>query len=82
MLCDRICGTMNNMRRRDAGYLLIGLGVGLIFAAISMVWLFTLWSHHMFIIGIRLRPASILLTFPFLLVLIGSTLVYRGKNET
>jgi hypothetical protein len=73
--------TINHMRRREVAFLLIGLGVGLIFAVAAIVW-FALWFHHMFIIGIRLNPASIVLTLPFLLVLIGSMLLYPRKRES
>jgi hypothetical protein len=68
------------MRRREAAFLLIGFGGGLIFAAAAIVGL-ALWFHHMFIVGIQLKPASMVLTIPFLLVLIGSMLLYRGKGE-
>ena len=54
--------------------------MGLIFAVAAIVW-FVLWFHHMFIIGIRLNPASIVLTLPFVLLLIGTVLLYRSKNE-
>jgi uncharacterized membrane protein len=67
------------MRRREIAYLLIGLGVGLIFAVTPIAWF--VWFHHMFIIGIKWNPASIVLTLPFLLVLIGSILLYRSKSE-
>lgn len=70
---------VNPMRRREVAYLLIGLGVGLIFAVAPIVWF--VWFHHMFIIGMKWNPASIVLTFPLLLVLIGSTLLYRSKSE-
>ena len=64
------------MRRREIAYLLIGLGVGFIFAVASMAWF--VWFHHMFIIGIKWNPASIVLTLPFLLVLIGSIQIGRA----
>jgi heme/copper-type cytochrome/quinol oxidase subunit 1 len=70
----------NHMRRREVAYLLIGLGVGLIFAVAAIVW-FAVWFHHMFIIGIKWNPASIVLTLPFLLVLTGSMLLYWSKSE-
>jgi hypothetical protein len=68
---------VNHMRRREVAYLLIGLGVGLIFAVAAIGW----FAVHMFIIGIKWNPASIVLTLPFLLVLIGSMLLYRSRSE-
>jgi hypothetical protein len=65
------------MKRREVAYLLIGLGAGIIFAVAPITW----WFHHMFIIGIKWSPASIVLTFPFLLVLIGSILLHRSNPE-
>jgi hypothetical protein len=66
------------MTRREIGFLLIGLGAGLILAVAAIIG-FVLWFHHMFIMGIQWHPASIVLALPFLFVLIGVTLLYRGK---
>ena len=68
------------MKRREAAFLLIGLGIGLIFAVLTIIE-FTLWLRHMFIIGVKWLPASAVLTLPFLLVAIGSILLYRNKSE-
>ena len=59
--------------------LLIGLGVGLILVVVAAIGF--VWFHHMFIIGISWRPSSAVLTLPFLLVLLGSILLYRRKDE-
>ncbi|HET6169684.1 MAG TPA: hypothetical protein VFE01_05860 [Terracidiphilus sp.] len=68
------------MKRREVAFLLIGLGIGLIFAVVGVVE-FILWFHHMFIAGIKWHPASIVLALPFLLILIGSMLLYRNNSE-
>lgn len=68
------------MKRREIAFLLIGLGIGLIASAVvaaEFVW----WFHHMFIVGIQWVPASVVLFLPFLFVLIGALLLYRGKSD-
>ena len=52
------------MSKRELGFLVIGLGIGLLFAAVAMVE-FVLWFHHMFTLGFAWRPGSILLALPF-----------------
>jgi hypothetical protein len=69
------------MTKREVGFLLVGLGVGLILAVAAIVY-FVLWFHHMFIMGIQWHPASIALALPFLFVLIGSILLYCGRSGT
>ena len=68
------------MTRRELALLLIGLGVGLILAVAAAIE-FVLWFHHMFVMGFGWRPGSVLLTLPFLLILLGSILLYRSKGE-
>jgi len=70
------------MTRREVAFLLIELGVGLILAVVAIVE-FILWFHRMFIVGIRLSwsPGSIVLALPFILMLIGSMLLFPGKGE-
>jgi heme/copper-type cytochrome/quinol oxidase subunit 1 len=68
------------MTRREVAFLLIGLGTGLVFA-VAVVIEFVMWFHHMFIVGISWRPGSIVLAVPFLLILIGSTLLIRSKGQ-
>jgi hypothetical protein len=69
------------MTRREVGFLLIGLGVGLILAAAATVEL-VLWFHHAFIFGVSWRPGSAFLALlPFLLVLLGSLLLFRRKSK-
>ncbi|HWG21701.1 MAG TPA: hypothetical protein VG225_14310 [Terracidiphilus sp.] len=68
------------MTRREARFLLIGLGAGLMLA-VALVIEFVLWFHHMFIVGFRWRPESLVLAVPFLLVLFGSILLHCRKNE-
>ena len=67
------------MTRRQVAFLLIVLGVSPLLLFVAATW-FALF-HHMFIIGIRLRPASIVLALPFLFILIGVILLYRGKRQ-
>jgi hypothetical protein len=68
------------MKRREVAFLLIGLGAGLIFAGVAIVW-FVLWFHHVFIFGIRWNPASVVMAIPFILVLIGSILLFGRRGE-
>lgn len=60
--------------------MLIGLGTGLILAVLAII-AFALWFHHMFIVGIRWRPGSLLLALPFLLIAIGIALAHRGAPQ-
>jgi hypothetical protein len=66
------------MSRREVAFLLLGLGVGLMFAVLALVEL-ALSFHRMFIVGIRWTPASVVLAIPFLLVLSGVLILYRGR---
>jgi len=68
------------MTRREVGFLLIGLGAGLVFAVAAVIE-FVLSFHQMFIVGIRFLPLSVVLTVPFLLVLLGLILLRRRKDE-
>jgi gamma-glutamyl-gamma-aminobutyrate hydrolase PuuD len=68
------------MTKREVGFLLIGLGAGLILAVAAIIE-FVLWFHNMFIIGIQWHPASIVLALPFLFMLVGLILAYRGKSQ-
>lgn len=68
------------MTRREVEFLLIGLGVGLIFAVVAIIE-FVMWFHHMFIIGISWRPGSVVLALPLILTLTGSILLYHSKGE-
>ena len=68
------------MSRREVAFLLIGLGAGLIFAAVAIIE-FVLWFHHMFILGVRWTPASVVLAIPFLLVLSGLLILYCGGGR-
>lgn len=68
------------MNRREVGFLLIGLGAGLILA-VAVVIEFVFWFHHMFIVGIQWRPGSVVLALPFLLVVFGMMLLRHRKDE-
>jgi len=68
------------MSRREVGFLLIGLGTGLVLS-FAVAIQFLLWFHHMFIAGIRWRPESVVLTVPFLLILFGLILPRQRKDE-
>ena len=71
--------TICDMTRREVGFLLIGLGAGLVFAVAAVIE-FVLSLHRMFIVGIHFRPLSVVLTVPFLLVLFGLILLRRRKD--
>ena len=74
--------SMVGMSRREVAFLLIGLGLGLMLAVAEVIWLFVVWSHHMFIVGMRLSPGLALLGIPFLLLLVGVLLLYRSRSGT
>ena len=69
---------MDEMTRREAAFLLIGLGLGLILAVVAVVEL-VLAFHHTFIMGISWRPGTILLGFPFVLILAGAVMLRRPR---
>jgi hypothetical protein len=71
---------MDAMTKREAAFLLIGLGVGLLLAVVAVVEL-VLTFHHTFIMGISWRPGTILLALPFLLVLIGAVMLRRPSRS-
>jgi hypothetical protein len=66
------------MSKRELGFLLIGFGIGLLFAVAAVVES-VLWFHHMFIIGFAWRPGSIVLALPFVLIAIGIVLSRRAR---
>jgi hypothetical protein len=69
------------MTRREVGFLLFGLGAGLVLAvAVAIELLFGF--HHMFIVGIQWRPESVVFTVPFLLMLSGLILLRQRKDES
>ena len=68
------------MSGRQLGFLLIGLGAGLVLSFAGAIE-FLLWFHHMFIVGIRWRPESVVLTLPFLLILFGLILLRQRKDK-
>jgi len=61
--------------------MLIGLGSGLLLSVVAVIELAALF-HHMFIVGVRLRPASVLLLLPFFLIVAGATLLLRSRSQT
>ena len=68
------------MARRELGFLLSGLGAGLVLAVVAVIE-FVISFHHMFIVGISWRPGSLLLAEPFLLILFGLILLRRLKDR-
>ena len=68
------------MARRELGFLLSGLGAGLVLAVVAVIE-FVISFHHMFIVGISWRPGSLLLAVPFLLILFGLILLRRRKDR-
>ncbi len=69
------------VRARELAFLLVGLGVGLMFAVAAIVEVMTWWWHHMFIIGFHWGPGLIVLALPFLLIALGSILIYRTRSN-
>jgi len=68
---------MGGMTKREAAFLLIGLGIGLIVAVVAVVEL-VLTFHRTFILGISWHPGTILLALPFLLIIIGAIMLRRA----
>ena len=66
------------MTKREAAFLLIGLGVGLIVAVVAVVELVFAF-HRTFIMGISWRQGTILLGLPFALILAGAVMLRRPK---
>jgi len=67
------------MTKREVGFPLIGLGIGLTLAVAAIIE-FVLWFHHMFLVGIQWGPESILLAVPFALILAGGFLLFRERS--
>jgi hypothetical protein len=67
------------MTKRETGFLLIGLGVGLVFAVCVLIR-FLLFFQHFYGSDIHLNPASVVLAIPFLLIVAGVILIYRRKK--
>ena len=68
------------MNRREAGFLLIGLGVGLLIAAAEVIE-FAFWLRHMFIVEMKFGPSSLLLLLPPLLIFTGAILLQRKPSQ-
>lgn len=65
--------------KRESGFLLIGFGVGLLFAMAPILgWV---WFHHMFIVRFAWQPSSIVLTLPIALLVVGGVLSRRGPRR-
>jgi hypothetical protein len=73
------CGSMAGMSRRDFAFFLIGLGVGLIFSAVAIIY-FVFWLHHMFIMGFAWRPGSVILALPFVMIFAGIAMLVRDRG--
>ena len=71
---------MDGMNQREAAFLLIGLGLGLILAVVAVVEL-VLAFHHTFIMGISWRPGTILLGLPFALIIAGAVMLRRPRIQ-
>ena len=72
------------MSRRQAAFLCIGLGTGLILVVVAVV-LLVLAFPNMFIMGISWHPeriwspGTILLALPFLLIITGAVMLRRSR---
>ena len=49
---------MGGVSKRELGFLLIGFGIGLLFAVAAVIE-YVLWFHHMFMIGFAWRPVRL-----------------------
>jgi hypothetical protein len=70
---------MGGMTKRELGFLLIGLGTGLIFAVAAVLEL-GFSFHHMFILGFAPRSGSIVLALPFVFIFAGIVLSRRKSQ--
>jgi hypothetical protein len=66
--------------KREPGFLLIGFGVGFLFAVAAVVE-YVLWFHHMFVMGFAWRPGSVVLALPFVLIVVGIALSRRRQQR-
>jgi hypothetical protein len=67
------------MKRRECGFLLIGLGIGLIFGLWAVIALFKSLAHASCIFNLRVSPLTALI--PILPFLIGVVLLLRSKKR-
>ena len=63
----------------DFGFLLVGLGTGLL-VAFSAVLAMMSWMHHMFIMEVH-RQAYAWMTIPWVLLVSGLTILYRHRRR-
>jgi hypothetical protein len=70
------------MTKREAGFLLIGLGVGLPFAVVGVACTAFVLQHHMFILGFTWSPRVLLGGVLFLPLVAGCILLYRNRSNT
>ena len=47
----------------------------------SLPFLWTVWYHHMFILGFSWQPGSSLLALPFILIIAGFILLRRDRSR-
>jgi hypothetical protein len=67
------------LTRRDVGFLLIGIGVGLILTCIAVIDI-SRWMHHMFIMEIHWE-AYVWIALPWLFLIAGSVILYRQRRH-
>ena len=68
------------MNRRELGFLLIGLGIGLMIAVAEVIE-FAFWLRHIFIVETKFGLGSLVLLLPFLLIFAGAILVKRNSSQ-
>ena len=68
------------MSKREFGSLLIGLGLGLLFAVAAVVE-YVFRFHHMFVLGFAWRPGSVVLALPFVLIAVCVALLRRAADS-
>ncbi len=66
------------MTKREAGFLAIGIGAGLLAGVFLVIAPFL--YHHEFILGFDFRFGSVLLAIPFILIITGAILIFRNRR--
>lgn len=67
------------MTIRDVGFLLVGFGIGLLFAFIAAVEM-TRWMHHTFIFEVH-WPAYIWMAVPWILLIGGIAILFLSRRR-
>jgi hypothetical protein len=68
------------MTKRDVGFLLVGIGVGLIAACLAVANAIR-WMHHMFIWEFHWE-AYVWMAVPWLFLIAGSAILYKQRRRS